>query len=172
MEVRKGRPRSLAPNAKLRSQIVSRPARARYRDLKRGLSRTGRIAAHELGPTAQTGLRYRCGTLPELRLRLEDHRRDRRSAGDRQDPQPSGPSNPRPAALPSSSSRSIPNDLNKLKPLANASPRRGSLWTSTERRDKESFTPFSTAFRPLRPLQPWLFHQAQTEIDNPPNPAI
>ena len=31
------------------------------------------------------------------------------------------------AALPSSSSRSIPNDLNKAKPLANASPRRGSL---------------------------------------------
>ena len=46
--------------------------------------------------------------------------------------------------------------------------------TSTERRDKEPFMPFSTAFRPLRPLQPWLFHQAQaqTEIDNSPNPAI
>jgi hypothetical protein len=44
--------------------------------------------------------------------------------------------------------------------------------TSTERRDKEPFTPFSTAFRPLRPLQPWLFHQAQTEIDNSPNPAL
>src|SRR5262245_27729949 len=42
----------------------------------------------------------------------------------------------------------------------------------SERRDKEPFTPFSTAFRPLRPLQPWLFHQAQTEIDNSPNPAI
>ena len=52
----------------------SRPARARYRDLKRGLSRTGRTVAHELGPAAQTGLRYRCGTLPELRRRLEDHR--------------------------------------------------------------------------------------------------
>ena len=24
----------------------------------------------------------------------------------------------------------------------------------------------------LRPLQPWLFHQTQTEIDNSPNPAI
>ena len=35
--------------------------------------------------------------------------------------------NPRPTALPSSSSRSIPNDLNKAKPLANASRRRGSL---------------------------------------------
>jgi hypothetical protein len=32
-----------------------------------------------------------------------------------------------PAALPSSSSRSIPNDLNKAKPLANASRRRRSL---------------------------------------------
>jgi hypothetical protein len=44
--------------------------------------------------------------------------------------------------------------------------------TSTERRDKEPFMPFSTAFRPLRPLEPWLFHQAQTEIDTSPNPAI
>jgi hypothetical protein len=65
--------------------------------------------------------------LPQLRQRLEDHRRHRRSAGNHQDPQPSGPADPRPAALPSSSSRSIPNDLNKAKPLANASPRRGSL---------------------------------------------
>jgi hypothetical protein len=31
---------------------------------------------------------------------------------------------------------------------------------ASERRDKEPFTPFSIAFRPLRPLQPWLFHQA------------
>jgi hypothetical protein len=72
---------------------------------------------------------------PNCGAPLEDHRlswdlskgRDRRSAGDRQDPQPSGPANPRPAALPSSSSRSIPNDLNKAKPLADASRRRGSL---------------------------------------------
>jgi hypothetical protein len=42
----------------------SRPGRACYRDLKRGLSRTGRAAAHELGPTAQTGLRHRYGTRP------------------------------------------------------------------------------------------------------------
>src|SRR5262245_140989 len=39
-------------------------------------------------------------------------------------------------------------------------------------RNKVFVSPFSTAFRPLRPLQPWLFHQAQTQIDNSPNPAI
>src|SRR5262249_60890983 len=49
--------------------------RACHRDLKRGRSRAGRASAHELGPTAQTSLRYRHQTLPELRRRLEDHRR-------------------------------------------------------------------------------------------------
>jgi hypothetical protein len=33
--------------------------------------------------------------LPQLRQRLEDHRRHRRSAGNHQDPQPSGPADPR-----------------------------------------------------------------------------
>jgi hypothetical protein len=37
-------------------------------------SRAGRDTTHELGP-AQTGLRYRRGTLPQLRRRFEDHRR-------------------------------------------------------------------------------------------------
>jgi hypothetical protein len=43
------------------------------------------------------------------------------------DAQPSAPTVPRPAAYAGASSRSIPNDLNKAKPLANASRRRGSL---------------------------------------------
>ena len=29
-----------------------------------------------------------------------------------------------------------------------------------------------TPLRPSRPAQKWVFHQAQTEIDNSPNPAI
>ena len=90
----------LAPNAKLRSKIVPAPAERCHRDLKRGLSRAGRAGAHELGQAAQTGLRYRHRTLPELRRQLEDHRRHRRSAGDCQNPQPSGPTDPRPAAIP------------------------------------------------------------------------
>src|SRR5262249_8608106 len=40
------------------------PRRARHRDLKRGRSRAGGDTAHELGPTAQTGLRHRPGALP------------------------------------------------------------------------------------------------------------
>ena len=39
----------------------------------------GRHPAHELGPAAQTGLRHRRGALPELRRRLEDHRRKGKS---------------------------------------------------------------------------------------------
>ena len=34
-----------------------------------------RNTAHELGSTAQTRLRYRCGTLPEQRWCFEDHHR-------------------------------------------------------------------------------------------------
>src|SRR5262245_53777275 len=52
------------------------PRRARHRDLKRGRSRAGGDTAHELGPTAQTGLRHRPGALPQLRRRLEDYCRD------------------------------------------------------------------------------------------------
>src|SRR5262245_56517137 len=54
----------------------SQPRRARHRDLQRGRSRAGGDTAHELGPTAQTGLRHRPGALPQLRRRLEDYCRD------------------------------------------------------------------------------------------------
>ena len=64
----------LAPNAKLRSKIIP-SARAGGRALKRSRSCPPTHRAHELGPAAQTGLRYRHRTLPELRRQLEDHRR-------------------------------------------------------------------------------------------------
>src|SRR5262245_44018162 len=75
-----------------------------------------RVDSAAKGISAQVMLRdwipsMRCGTLPELRWRLEDDRRDRRSAGDRQDPQSSGRADPRPAAIPSTSSRSVPDNL-------------------------------------------------------------
>jgi Putative transposase len=47
----------------------------------------------------------------ELRRRLEDHRRHRRSAGDCQNPRPSEPAYPRPTSLPRTAIRSIPNGL-------------------------------------------------------------
>ena len=77
----------------------------------RSRARAGRAGAHELGQAAQTGLRHRHRTLPELRRQLEDHRRHRRSAGDCQNPRPSGPAHPRPAARPCAAIRSIPDNL-------------------------------------------------------------
>ncbi len=73
--------------------------------------------AHELGPATQTGLRYRHRALPELRRQLEDHRRNRRSAGNCQNPRPFGPADPRPAARASAAIRFIPNDLRNQKRL-------------------------------------------------------
>src|SRR5262249_28326313 len=49
--------------------------------------------------------------------------RDRRSAGDCQNPHPSGPTHPRPAACPGAAIRSVPNNL-RAKPVANAILRR------------------------------------------------
>ena len=54
----------LAPNAKLRCEIIPSAARACNRALNR--SRSRRTSAHELGQTAQTSLRYRHRPLPEL----------------------------------------------------------------------------------------------------------
>ena len=71
----------LAPNAMLRSQIVPAPPERATETSSEGLSRTGRTAAHELRPAAQTGLRYRRATLPELRRRLEHHRRPSANLG-------------------------------------------------------------------------------------------
>ena len=85
-------------NAKLRSKIVPAPPEHATETSSEDSHVQGAPPRMSWAPAAQTGLRYRCGTLPKLRRRLEDHRLDRRSAGDRQDPQPSGPANPRPAA--------------------------------------------------------------------------
>jgi len=52
----------------------------------------------------------------------------RRPAGDRQNPQPSRPTDPRPVAVPGSSCRSIPDNLRIRTPPANLSRRRRSLW--------------------------------------------
>ena len=47
----------LAPNAKLRREIVPSPAEQCNRARSRSRARAGRAGAHELGPAAQTGLR-------------------------------------------------------------------------------------------------------------------
>jgi len=57
---------------------------------------------------------------------FNERRRQRRSASDSQNPQPSRPTDPRPATRASAALRSIPNDLTSRNPLANAS-RTGTL---------------------------------------------
>ena len=70
-----------------------------------------RARPHKLGTLTQTGVRYRHRTLalghpvPELRRALEDHRGHRGCAGDRQNPRPSGPAHPSPAARPGAAIR-------------------------------------------------------------------
>src|SRR5919106_3697770 len=101
----------LAPNAKWRSKIIPSPPEPATEPSCDDRARAGCAGAHELGPASQTGLRHRHRTVPELRRCLEDHHRYRRSAGDYQNPHPSGPADPRPAALPGAAVRSFPNDL-------------------------------------------------------------
>src|SRR5262245_58271240 len=60
-----------------------------------------------------------------------------------------------------------PSDLRSRKPCQRK-PTAPLALSSTERCDKEPFTPISTAFQPLRPLQPWLFHQAETKLTTLP----
>src|SRR5215469_2899286 len=57
------------------------------------------------------------------KIRSEQRNLERRSAGDRQNPHPSGPTHPRPAACPGAAIRSVPNNL-RAKPVANAILRR------------------------------------------------
>ena len=159
------------PNAKLRSQIVPAPPERATETSSEGSHAQGAPPRMSWALAAQTGLRYRRGTLPELRRRLKII---------------AAIENP-PVIVKILSHLGLPTRARRAPQLVEsiyskrseqsktACPRKPTAriaLTSTERRDKEPFTPFSTAFRPLRPLQPWLFHQAQTEIDNSPNPAI
>ena len=151
----------LAPNAKLRSKIIP-SARAGGRALKRSRSCPPTHRAHELGPAAQTGLRHRHRTLPELRRQLEDHRRHRRSASDCQNPRPSGPADPRPAARPGAAIRFIPDNLraeNRLPTQAD-----GAALSSSVRRDLEHFARHRPLRRPSRPKQHRGFHQTEMKL--------
>jgi hypothetical protein len=49
------------------------------------------------------------------------------------------------------------------KPLANASRRRPLALSSSKRCDLEHFAPLPAALRPSRPVQQWVFHQAEKE---------
>ena len=95
---------------------------------------------------------------------LEDHRRHRRSAGDCQNPRPSGPTDPRPAPLPCASIRSIPNDPNSQNRL----PTRADGAARSEFERAASIPNTSRASRPLlrpsRPIQHWVSHQTERKL--------
>jgi hypothetical protein len=99
----------LAPHATLRAAIVPGSG-AEY---KRTCSRAHawRAGAHELGAPAQARLRHRYRSLPALWRRLEDHRRHRRSRGERRDPHASGIACARSTTLTGAAAGVVPSDL-------------------------------------------------------------
>jgi hypothetical protein len=108
--------------------------------------------AHDLGPAAQTGLRHRHRTLPELRRRFEDHRRSFDTLRTEDPPvivkilrHLGRPTRVLPPACAGASSRPIPNDLRSRKPPANASRRRRSV----ELRASGAIRDLSRASQPL-----------------------
>ena len=125
----------LAPNAKLRSKIVPAPPERAPETSSEGAHAQGappRISwARLLKRVFDIDIEHcpNCGGSLKIIACPEPSSKGchRRSAGNHQDPHPSGPADPRPAPCPSSASRSIPDNLRTRKPLANASRRRRSL---------------------------------------------
>ena len=107
----------LAPHAKLRAQIVpSAPAHAHEacdHHAQTPPEAPGRMSSRVL---AQTGIRYRHRTLPALWRALEDHRRYRRSPGDRQDPHAPGLARARSAARTGAAHPIVPSSLTPEAP--------------------------------------------------------
>jgi Putative transposase len=153
----------LAPNAKLRRD---RPQSARASNRARMRSRAGRAGAPELGQAAQTGLRHRHRTLPELRRQLEDHRRpfDALRTGIEDPPvivkilAHLGLPSRAPPRSPCAAIRSIPDNLRSPKPVANAS----------RRRDPAHFARLRPLRRPSRPKQHRDFHQTERRLTSHP----
>ena len=103
----------LAPNAKLRPEIVpSAPVNATNSAAgHRNTAHPSGPARIGLSPAAQTGVRYRYGTLSPVRRHLENHRRHRTSSRDRQDPHTSRLARPGTAPITGAARRSPPNGL-------------------------------------------------------------
>jgi len=125
----------LAPNAKLRRKIVPTPAERATETSSENAQAQGAPAriswARLLKRVFDIDMDHCLNCPGSLKIiacpEPSSKGRHRRSAGNHQDPQPSGPAHPRPAPCAGSSSRSIPNDLRSRKPLAKASRRRRSL---------------------------------------------
>ena len=102
----------LAPHAKSRAAIVPRPAPPARNPCAEHAHHAHRSSARmSWARLREARIQYRPRTLPELRRRPEDHRRHRRSAGDRQDPHASQLARARAAALAGAPSLSLPGGL-------------------------------------------------------------
>jgi hypothetical protein len=87
----------------------------------------------------------------------------RRSAGDCQNPQPSRPARPRPAALPGAAIRFIPSGL-RAETGCQREPTAPLALSASERRDKEQIAPLRAVRRPIQPKQHWDFHQRESRL--------
>ena len=88
------------------------------------------------------------------------------SAGDCQNPQPSGLARPRPAALPGAAIRSIPNGL-RAQTGCQRKPTAPLALSSSERPDGGQITRLRPLRRPSQPKQHRDFHQAERELTTP-----
>ena len=123
----------LAPNAKLRREIIPRPPeQATEPSCDHTQGAPARLSwARLLKRVFDIDIEHcpNCGGSLKIIVCPEPSSkgRHRRSAGDCQNPRPSGPAHPRPATLPGAAIRFIPDNLRSRKPVANASRRRRSL---------------------------------------------
>ena len=142
----------LAPNAKLRGKIIPSPA-------ERATEASTDDAQAQGAPARMSwaSLRHGHRTLPELRRQIEDHRCDRRSAGDCQNPQPSRPAHPRPAARASAAIRFIPNGL-RAETGYQRKPSPPLALSLSELSDGEPIARFRPLHRPSYPKQHRDFH--------------
>ena len=145
----------------------SHSGRGCNRSLKRERSRAGRAGAHELGQAAQTGLRHRHRTLPELRRSLkiiaaiEDPPVIVKILTHLGLPTRAPPRAPARESIYSRQSEE-PKTVCQRKPTAPLA------LSSREQRHKEPFAHLPTALRPSRPVQQWVFHQAEKELTTLP----
>ena len=102
----------------------------------------------------------------------KDHCRDRRSAGDRQDPQPSRPTYPRPVRVRRLVESIYSKRSEEPKTACQRKPTVLLALSSSEQLAKGAFARLPTALRPSRPVQQWVFHQAEKELTSSPDPAI
>ena len=107
----------LAPNARLRSKIVPAPAPPATESPSEDAHGQGETPRMSWARMLKRVFDIDVEHCPNCGGALKIIAADRRSTGDRENSQPSGPADPRPAACAGASSRSIPDDLRSRKRL-------------------------------------------------------